>query len=63
MVNYQIVPRGRAYWVEGVGDDGSRHIAERFNTESEAVRRLHELQEKAGMVKPKRDPIPTTDQH
>lgn len=45
MVDYTIVPRGRAYWIEAVEKDGSRRVVERHNTEDAAVRHLRALNE------------------
>jgi hypothetical protein len=52
MVAFTIVPRNHAYWLETVADDGGRRF-ERFKTEDEAVKRLRDLRDKAGIVKPK----------
>jgi hypothetical protein len=52
MVAYTIVPRNHGYWLESVADNGSRRF-ERFETEDAAVKRLRDLQDKAGIVKPK----------
>jgi hypothetical protein len=58
MVNYTVVPRGRGYWVEVIADDGSRYPVERYNTEDEAVQRLHVLQEKAGITRQSKGFLP-----
>jgi hypothetical protein len=58
MVEYAIVPRNRGYWIEAIANDGSRQMLERYDTEDAAVSRLRALQEKAGVTKPKNDPIP-----
>jgi len=58
MVAYTITPRGRGYWIEAVETDGSRRRILRYDTENAAVQRLRVLQEKEGVVKPRRDPIP-----
>ena len=33
MVQFTIIPRGRGYWIEIVGNDGSRQAVERYDTE------------------------------
>jgi hypothetical protein len=53
MVDYAIVPRNRGYWLEAIEKDGSRRTIERFKTEDDAVKRLRDLQEKAGVIRPK----------
>ena len=50
MPSYTIVPRGRGYWIEATDERGSRRSLQRFDTEAEAVQRLHAIQEKAGIV-------------
>jgi hypothetical protein len=58
MSTYTIVPRAGKYWIEEVAEDGSRQAIERFDTEDAAVRRLHVLQEKAGIVDQWNTPSP-----
>jgi hypothetical protein len=58
MVDYAIVPRNRGYWIEAIEKDGSRRLIERYETEASAVQRLRVLHEKAGLTKPRHDPIP-----
>jgi len=55
VVSYTIVPRGRGYWIEVSDSNGPRRAIERFDTEDNAVRRLRELQAKAGMVEQRND--------
>jgi hypothetical protein len=50
MVRYTIVPQGRGYVILANDNNGVRRPIERFDTEDKAVRRLRELQSKAGMV-------------
>jgi hypothetical protein len=50
MVQFTIIPRGRGYWIEIVGNDGSRQAVERYDTEDAAIRRLRMLQERAESV-------------
>jgi hypothetical protein len=63
MVSYTVTPRGRSYWLEAIDNDGSRRQVERFDTEDLAVQRLRVLNEKEGVEKPKRDPIPGWSRH
>jgi hypothetical protein len=50
MVQFTIIPRGRGYWIEIVGNDGSRQAVERYDTEDAAIRRLRVLQERVESV-------------
>ena len=47
---YTIVPRNGKYLVEAIARDGSRELAERFDTEDAAVRSLRGLQAQARIV-------------
>jgi hypothetical protein len=58
MVDYTIVPRNQSFWLVAVEKDGSRRTVARFKTEDEAVKRLRDLQEKAGVLKPKFGTLP-----
>ena len=42
---YAIAPRGHVYWIERIGQDGSRTFLERFPTEEMAVQRLRTIQQ------------------
>jgi hypothetical protein len=42
--SYTVVPRRRGYWLEVTDRFGLRRAIERFDTEEEAVQRLHDLQ-------------------
>ena len=50
MVQFTIIPRGRGYWIEATGADGSRQTVERYDTEDAAIRRLRALQDRAEFV-------------
>jgi hypothetical protein len=63
MVDYTIVPRNNSYWLEAMATDGSRRTIERFKTEAEAVKRLHDLQENAGVIKPRFGMLPPRDRY
>jgi hypothetical protein len=47
MKTFIVVPRGKKYWVEEVGEDGSRRIVLGFGTEEAALTCRRDLQDKA----------------
>jgi hypothetical protein len=68
MVQFTIIPRGRGYWIEATGEDGSRETVERYDTEDAAIRRLRVLQERTESARGRvqlcgRRQRPGTDRH
>ena len=61
MNTYTVVPRGGAYWIEAIANDGPRRLIERFDTEDAAVQRLRALQAEAGIVNHWNDPVARAD--
>jgi hypothetical protein len=53
MIQFTIVPRGRAYWIEAVREDGSRKPVERYASEDAAIARLRMLREKTDRLEPR----------
>jgi hypothetical protein len=47
---YRIVPCRHKYWIEARAPDGSYRRSERFDSEDEAVRRLHVLRHQAELA-------------
>ena len=47
MKKFSIMPRGKKYWVEEIGEDGSRRIVIGFGTEEAAMRCVRDLQDTA----------------
>ena len=59
MADYTIAPRNGEYWVQAVEKAGSsRRTIARYKTEAEAVRRLRDLQQRAGLIKPRFGTLP-----
>lgn len=49
MLQFTIVLRGRAYWVEAIQEDGTRRPVERYDTEDAAVSGLRMLPKNGGI--------------
>jgi hypothetical protein len=56
METFHIVPRGKKYWVEAVGEDGARKSVVAFATEEAALQCLRSLQHEAEAA---RRPVPS----
>jgi hypothetical protein len=44
MKTFRVVPRGKKYWIEEVGEDGAHRVVVGFPTEEAALRCLRDLQ-------------------
>jgi hypothetical protein len=47
LVTFSIVPKGREFWLEAIGADGSRRFIERFDHEETAMQQMRWLQLRA----------------
>jgi hypothetical protein len=47
MKTFIVMPRNKRYWVEEVGEDGSRRIVIGFGTEDAALKCRRDLQDRA----------------
>jgi len=47
VVTFRILPKGREFWLEVSGDDGSRRFIQRFEDEDAAVQQMRRLQQRA----------------